>query len=175
MEFELCPLRPCKSHQLQLLCHTAVDGKTATVNVNKKLLELLFLLPTYKRTDYIYGTVRHIGSLTDLFRKKRKPHVQIRCNLAGQSSLLPEEYKLTTSFYITPSVVAVETLLQHLFNVLMLQNILILGVKSSLPQQTRKYQLEGSGLFVFLTINYLLVKSCSFVWIVAKFEQKKRP
>lgn len=75
MEFELCPLRPCKSHQLQLLCHTAVDGKTATVNVNKKLLELLFLLPTYKRTDYIYGTVRHIGSLTDLFRKKRKPHV----------------------------------------------------------------------------------------------------
>lgn len=107
--------------------------------------------------------------------KKRKPHVQIRCNLAGQSSLLPEEYKLTTSFYITPSVVAVETLLQHLFNVLMLQNILILGVKSSLPQQTRKYQLEGSGLFLFLTINYLLVKSCSFVWIVAKFEQKKRP
>lgn len=72
MEFELCPLRPCKLHQLQLLCHTAVDGKTATVNVNKKLLELLFLLPTYKRTDYIYGTVRHIGSLTDLFRKKKK-------------------------------------------------------------------------------------------------------
>lgn len=59
-----------ETHAVWALSSQTMQIAPTSITLSHSQLELLFLLPTYKQTDYSYGTVRHIDSLTDLFRKK---------------------------------------------------------------------------------------------------------